>query len=221
MPTDRRGTFHAELDGITREIILLAAHVTEAIPRATDALLGNERDVAQQVVDHDEVLDRLALDIEERCCRVLATQQPVASDLRALVTALRMVGEIERSGDLVVNVCKVLCAIHPVELPPVIRGHLAQMGDQAATLFRMCMDAYAEADVTLADQLPELDDVLDAVHAEHRDAVIAWGEEGHVREAIQLALVGRFYERIGDHAVNIGERVRYLIAGELRTGAGA
>lgn len=212
---DPRGWFHGELEEITREIVLLAAHVTESIPAATEALLASDLPAAQRVIDHDDVIDQLALDIEDRCYRVLARQQPVASDLRALMAALRMVAEIERSGDLAVNICKVLHALRTTELSPEIRGALQQMGEQAASLYRICMDAYAEGDVLLAGSLDDLDDLLDALHAELLEAVVAWGEEGRVREAIQLALIGRYYERIGDHAVNIGERVRYLIEGHL------
>jgi phosphate transport system protein len=212
---DPRGWFHSELEEITREIVLLAAHVTEAIPAATEALLAGDLVAAQRVIDHDDVLDDLSLDIEERCYRVLARQQPVASDLRALMTAIRMVAEIERSGDLAVNICKIICALRAPELSPEIRGVLQQMGEQAARLYRICMDAYAEGDATLAASLDELDDVLDRLHVEFLDTVVAWGEDGRVREAIQLALIGRYYERIGDHAVNIGERVRFLIEGQL------
>lgn len=217
---DQRSWFHTELAEITREIVLLAAHVTEAIPAATEALLSADVAAAQHLIDRDGVLDDLALDIEEHCYRVLARQQPVATDLRALVTALRMVAEIERSGDLVVNICKVLCAMRDPDLSPGIRGVVQQMGEQAARLHRTSMDAYAEGDVRLALSLDHLDDDLDRLHAELLGEVVTWGEDGRVREAIQLALIGRYYERIGDHAVNIGERVRYLIEGELPTHGG-
>lgn len=212
---DLRGVLGTELDEIRREIVLLAAHVTDAIPAATEALLSRDAGAAQQIIDRDDVLDGLSLDIEERCYRTLARQQPVASDLRALVVASRMVAEIERSGDLVVNVCKVTCALGPLELSPEIRGTIEQMGDQAARLFRMCVDAYAEGDAALAARLDRLDDHLDQLHADFLDMVVRWGEGGHVREAIRLAMIGRYLERIGDHAVNIGERVQYLVDGEL------
>jgi phosphate transport system protein len=212
---ETRSSFHAELDEITREIVLLAAHVTEAIPAVTEALLADDVEAAQRVIDHDDVLDELALDIEERCYRTLARQQPVASDLRALIAATRMVAEIERSGDLVVNIAKVHCAMRSAALSPEIRGIVERMGEEAARLFRMCIDAYAEGDVELAAGLERVDDVLDQLHAEHLEAVVRWGEGGSVRDAIQLALIGRYFERIGDHAVNIGERVRYLIEGSL------
>jgi phosphate transport system protein len=95
-------------------------------------------------------------------------------------------------------------------------AELTRRGDLAATLFRMGMDAYAEDDAAPAASLDQLDDGPDALHAGSREAVLRWGEDGHVREAVQLALVGRFHERIGDHAVNIEQRVRYRIDGTLR-----
>jgi len=212
---DPRGSLLAELDEITRETVLLAAHVTEGVPAVTEALLAGDREAAQRLIDHDDVLDGLALDVEERCYRTLARQQPVASDLRALVSAVRMVTEIERSGDLVVNIAKLSQELRGTELPPAVRGGIQQMGEQAARLFRWCMDAYAEGDADLARRLDVLDDELDQLRADHLAAVVRWGEGGRVREAVQLALIGRYYERIGDHAVNIGERVRYLVEGEL------
>ncbi len=212
---DTRPTFHAKLDDIMRDIVLLAAHVSEALPRATEALLTNDVAASQAIIDHDDVLDDLAIEIEERCYAVLALQQPMATDLRAIITAIRLVAEIERSGDLVVNICKGQQRVHPLELPPAVRGHLQQMDEQAARLVRMCMDAYAEGDADLAAALDEIDDRLDQVHADYIQSVLAWGGGGDVQAAVQLALIGRYYERIGDHAVNIGERVRYMVEGWL------
>lgn len=212
---ERRGSYNAELEDIAREVVLLAAHVTEAIPAATDAVLVGDVTAAQRVIDGDDTLDELAADIEERCYRTLARQQPVASDLRGLVAAIRMVADIERSGDLVVNVCKVFCAMRAPTLSPSIRGYLEQMGEQAASLHRIAIDSYTDADARLAAALDQLDDELDRLHAEYLDAVVAWGEQGQVREAVSLAMIGRFYERIGDHAVNIGEHVCYLVEGRL------
>lgn len=215
MAREARTSFHAELAEITREILLLAAHVTESIPRATEALLTDDVTMAQEVIDHDDELDRIAIEAEERCYRALATQQPVADDLRSIVTAVRMIAEIERSGDLVVNVCKALCSVHPLELPPLLRGQVTEMGDLAASLCRACVDAYAEGDAQLAASLELRDDRLDEVHAAYIASVLDWAEQGNVRQAIPMALIGRYYERIGDHAVNIGQRVQYLIEGRL------
>lgn len=210
-----RKTFHTQLDEIMREIVRLAGHVTEMIPKGTEALLNGDLQAAQELIDHDDVLDDLSIEIEERCYSVLALQAPMATDLRAIITAIRLVAEIERSGDLVVNVCKAVRRIYPLELPPAVRGYLQKMDEQATKLFRMCMDAYAEGDAALAAALDDMDDRLDELHADYIQAVLTWGGDGDIQAAVQLALIGRYYERIGDHAVNIGERVRYMVDGWL------
>ena len=211
-----RVQFRDELDEVVRDITRLAAHVTEAIPRGTDALLDGDLEMAQQIIDHDDVIDDLSIEIEERCYKILTLQAPVASDLRAIIAAIRLVAEIERSADLMVNVCKGTRRIYPTELPPPVRGLLQQMSEQATKLFRMCMDAYLEGDASLAAALDDIDDRLDELHAEFIQAVLQWGSDiGDIQPAVQLALIGRYYERIGDHAVNIGERVRYMVDGWL------
>ncbi len=212
---DPRAAFHAELDAIMRDIVRLAGHVTEAIPTGTEALLSGDLEAARRVVEGDDVLDERAAAIEERCYEVLALQQPMAADLRAVITAMRLVAEIERSGDLMVNVCKGVARLHARPLPPILRGNIADMSDEATRLFRSCMDAYAEGDAALAASLDLMDDRLDAAHAAFVEAVLTWGGGGDVRSAVELAMVGRFFERIGDHAVNIGERVRYMVDGWL------
>ena len=216
-----RQTFHSELDGIMRDITRLAAHVTEAIPRGTQALLDNDLQAAQEIIDHDDVVDRLAIETEERCYTALALQAPVASDLRAIIAAIRLIAEIERSADLMVNVCKATRRIYPTELPPAVRGLLQQMAEEATKLFRMCMDAYVEGDAGLAAALDDIDDRLDALHRDYIQAVLTWGGGGDIQPAVQLALIGRYSERIGEQAVNIGERVRYMVDGWLPEQAGA
>ncbi len=221
-PSGVRVLFRDELEEVVRDITRLAAHVTEAIPRGTEALLAGDLQTAQAMIDHDDVIDDLSIEIEERCYRILTLQAPVASDLRAIIAAIRLVAEIERSADLMVNVCKGTRRIYPIELPPVVRGLLQQMSEQATKLFKMCMDAYLEGDAGLAAALDDIDDRLDELHADFIQAVLEWGSEaGNIQPAVQLALIGRYYERIGDHAVNIGERVRYMVDGWLPEHAGA
>lgn len=221
---DTRRTFHSQLEEIMRDIVRLAGYVSEAIPQGTDALLNNDLESAQRLIDNDDILDELSIDIEERCYSVLARQQPMASDLRAIIAAIRLVAEIERSGDLMTNVCKGVRRIYPTELPPAVRGYLQQMSEQATKLFRMCMDAYVEGDAALAAALDDMDDRLDDLHAEYIQAVLTWAKDSgadDIQPAVQLALIGRYYERIGDHAVNIGERVRYMVDGWLPEHTGA
>jgi phosphate transport system protein len=220
---DIRKSFHQQLDELQHDIVRMAAMVTETIPRVTQVLLDGELGAAQALIEGDDPLDALALDLEERCYQVLALQQPMASDLRSIVTAIRMVSEIERSGDLVVNIAKGARRIYGTTFSPRLRGLITQMGEEAARLFRLAIDAYVEGDASLAAALDDLDDRLDLLHKEYiQELFVTSGEhELEVQPAVQLALIGRYYERIGDHAVNIGERVRYMVTGWLPEQTGA
>jgi phosphate transport system protein len=218
-----RRTFHQELDHIKADIVRLAAFVTESIPRGTDVLLSNDLQGAQQLIEDDDVIDSLSLEIEEHCYQVLALQQPVAIDLRSLVTAIRLVSEIERSGDLMVNVAKGARRIYGVQYDPRLRGLIERMSEEATRLFRLSIDAYVEGNASLASALDDMDDGLDLLHKDYIQAIFESHHAGVIdlQGAVQLALIGRYYERIGDHAVNIGARVEYMVTGWLPEHSGA
>ena len=221
MPESRTG-FHQQLDEIRRDLLRLAARVIEVIGRGTDALLDFDLAGAQAIIDGDDDLDVLTLDIEERCFNVLARQQPMASDMRAVVTAIRLTSEIERSGDLMVNVAKATRRIYGSEIPPRLRLLLTSMAEEAIRLYRLAMDAYADGDGDLAAAIDDMDDRLDHLHEQYIQAILELhADVRDVRASVQLALVGRYYERIGDHAVNIGERVRYMVTGWMPEHSGA
>jgi phosphate transport system protein len=217
MADDLRKEFHQQLEEIREGIMLVAASVSETIPRATQVLLDGDLEGAEYLVNADDEIDKRSLELEEQCYEMLALQAPMAGDLRQIVAAVKMIGEIERSGDLAVNICKAARRIYGVQLDPRLRTMIGQMGEQAALLFRLSIDAYRDADVPLASALDDIDDLLDRLQVEF----IAQIFECHAAEqiellvAVQLALVARFYERIGDHGVNIGERVRYMVTGWL------
>lgn len=215
LTVDTRRSFHKELGSIRGDLLRVAALVCEAVPRGTAALLDCDTQLAAQMAADDADIDRLALAVEDRCYQQLALQQPMASDLRALVTAIRLVSELERSGDLMVNVAKRARRIAPFPIDPRTRGLLQRMSDEALTLLRAAVEAYAEADEDQGAALHDMDDVLDELHQEFMAQVLASCRAGtlDVEAAIQLALVGRFYERVGDHAVTIGQKVRYLVSG--------
>jgi phosphate transport system regulatory protein PhoU len=218
---ETRKAFHEQLDAIRSDLIVLAAKVTEAIPRGTEALLTLDMAAAQRLIDADDELDALTLDIEERCFSMMALQQPMAGDLRALVAALRLTAEIERSGDLVVNIAKGARRMYGAEIPARLRGQVGAMSDEAERLFRLAIDAYADGDADLAGALDDVDDRLDRLHADYIASIIDRQDELDLQVGVQLALIGRYYERIGDHAVNIGERVRYMVTGWLPEHTGA
>lgn len=221
--SDLRMNYHEELDEVRNTIVTLAAHVTEAIPRATEALIDNNLELAQEVISHDDELDLLSLQIEERCYALIALQQPMAGDMRAIVTAMKINGEYERSGDLAVNICKGLRRSYGMQLTPTLRGLVTSMSEEAVRLTRLSVDAYAEQNVGLAAALPDIDDRLDDLQADFIQEIFQAHNNGELQlqETVQLALIARFYERIGDHAVNIGERVMYMVTGESPESAGA
>ena len=221
--TDIRRTFHHDLDEIRDDIVRLAGMVSEAIAKGTQALLDGDLQAAEELIGHDDVLDSLSLHIEDRCYQLLALQQPMATDLRSLVTAIRMVAEIERSGDLMVNVMKAARRMYGTEFGPACRGLIERLGEHVGRLFRLSIDAYVDRNAGLAAALDDMDDTVDELHADFIQAIFEAHSEHDIglQAAVQLALVGRYYERIGDHAVNIGERVRYMVTGWLPEHTGA
>jgi phosphate transport system protein len=223
MVEEVRRSFHQELEDIKGDLVHLGALVTESIPRGTDVLLSGNLKEAQRVIEDDDALDVLALHIEDRCYHVLALQQPMAGDLRTIVTDIRLVSELERSGDLMVNVCKAARRIYGAEIDPQLRGLIERMSEEALRLTRLAMDAYVEGNDSLAAALDDIDDRLDELHSDYIQAIFESHQHDRIdlQAAVQLALVGRYYERIGDHAVNMGERVLYMVTGWLPEHDGA
>lgn len=220
---DIRKGFHHDLDVVRDDIVRLASMVTEALGKATQALLDGDLTTANEIIQGDDVLDTLALDIEERCYQLLALQQPMATDLRALVAAIRMVAEIERSGDLVCNIMKASRRMYGADFDPKVRGLITRLGQEVHRLFRLSIDAYVDRNDGLAAALDDMDDSVDALHADYIQSIFESHdtEAMQLQTAVQMALVGRYYERIADHAVNIGERVRYMVTGWLPEHTGA
>lgn len=223
MTEELRKAFHEDLDTIKHGIVRMAGRVSETIPRGTEAFLASDLAEAQTLIEEDDIIDALSIELEERCYEVLALQQPMASDLRAIMTALWLNAEIERSGDLMTNIAKATRRIYGSEIDPRIRGLLVQMSEEAARLFRLAINSYVERDAGLAVALDDIDDRLDELNIETTQAILETYNDRDLdlQPAVQLALICRYYERIGDHAVNIGERVRYMVDGWLPEQTGA
>ncbi len=212
---DLRTSFHSNLDTIRSEVARLGASVVELIPRATEILLEQDLEGAEYVLQGDVEIDVRALKTEERSLSMLALQAPVARDLREIASAFKLATEIERSADLCCNLCKAARRIYGHSLDPKIRGLIQRMSDQALRQYKEAVDAYIASDAVRAAALGDMDDYLDDLHRQF----IAQIFESHSAEtidlsvAVQLAVVARFYERLGDHAVTIGHRVRYIANG--------
>lgn len=206
-----RKQFDDHLDEIDAKVIRLFALVTEGVAAATEALLADDQASAKAMAKRDDVLDNLEVDLEELTIRELVRQAPVASDLRYLISVLRVVPELERSGDLAEHIAQRAARGLAGRLTPALRGTLEEMGTTAVDMWRDAADAWADRDEKAARQIDRIDDRMDDLHEQLIAELFGSGLE--LPDAVQTALVGRFYERLGDHAVHITERVRYLAAG--------
>lgn len=213
---ETRKTFHEQLDELRVDVIRLAALTTEAIGGGTQALLDGDLSAAERVIAADDVIDELTHSIEDRTFTTLATQQPLAGDLRFLVTVMRVAHELERSADLMVNVAKTTRRLYPHQIDPKLRGIIDQMGAQASNQTRVAVDAFADADPSQAAALADMDDAMDELTKSLFRHILSVdnADEGTVLQAVQMALVGRHYERTADHAVTIAERVGFMVTGE-------
>jgi phosphate transport system protein len=214
---DTRRNFHHELELVRDDLVRMAGMVTEALAGATRAFLDSDLAAADRIRRGDAAVNALCLDIEDRCYQMLALQQPMASDLRSVTAAIRLSAEIERSGDLVVNIMKGFRRIYGVPIDPRVRGLIERLSEEAHRLFRLAIDSYVERDAGLANALDDMDDAIDDLHVDYIESLFEVRDSGELslQAAVQLALIGRFYERIADHAVNIGERVYHMVTGDL------
>src|SRR5579884_596112 len=214
---ETRHTYHGQLDDLRVDVVRLGLMASDAIAAGTEALLDADLVGAEGVIHADAAIDDLTHSLEDRCYATLALQQPMASDLRMVVAVLRTIHEIERTGDLMVNVAKTTRRLYPVELAEPIRRIIEQMGRQAGVQLRLALEAFAESDCARAMALEDMDDVMDDLQRELFRTIFALGraDEAGLQQMVQVALVGRYYERMADRAVNIGERVNYMVTGEV------
>jgi len=214
---DLRANFHSDLDDIRSSIARMGATVVELIPRVTDILLEQDLEGADYVLRADDEIDARCLDIEERSLSLLALQAPVAGDLREVASAFKLASEMERSADLCGNICKAARRIYGHDLDPKLRGIIAKLAAQAAKEYKEAVEAYVERDSARAAALPDIDDFLDDLHRQFVQQILESHAAGTIdlQVAVQLALVARFYERLGDHAVGLGHKVCYIATGWL------
>ncbi len=200
---------------IERNVLEMIELVAQRLGDVTTAMLEGDIDLADEIVASDDEIDLLSTQVEEGCIDTLVREQPVATDLRFVVGTLHANSDIERSGDLVANIAKAVGRLQGSNPDDQIRDLILRMSVQAVELFRRAGLAYRTRDVELAISIDELDDVLDDLHYRYIQHVIQEARRGELdpQQSMQLALIGRFYERIGDHAENIGERVRYIADG--------
>jgi phosphate transport system protein len=210
-----RESYFEELEDIRGCLVEMANTVGSQMSTATTALLDADVALADLVIAGDEHIDAVRESIEERCFTLLARQQPVATDLRTVTTAMRIVGDLERMGDLAVHVAKLARMRFPESAVPVeVRPIFLEAGHVAHSLVTQVGTVIAQLDVQGAAQLEKDDDLMDELHRQLFTELLSPGWPHGMESAIDITLLGRYYERFADHAVSVARRVVFLVTGE-------
>ncbi len=211
-----RDAYHDDLATVSDLLIEMTRLVGGAMGRATQALIDADVQLADNVIAADDVIDALRHDIERRAFDLLARQQPVASDLRTLIATLRMVIDLERAGDLAEHVASIARRRYPGSaVPPALRAVVLEMGQVAQIIITKVGSVLATRDVVAAREIEGDDDVMDDLHRRMLRTILSDSWEEGIEPAVDVTLIGRYYERFGDHAVSIARSVIYLVTGEL------
>lgn len=210
-----RQAYDIALRELKQKLLHMGGDMQEALREAISALKTLDPVKAQQVVDGDQELNHQEHDIEDLCIRLIATQQPVATDLRKIIAAIRIASDLERMADLAVDVAKTAIRLKSQRLikPLIDIPKMAAMCDQMVS---DALNAFVGNNVALAEKLAEQDDEIDHTYRKVVEELFTLSAEKPevISQAVSLAFVGRYLERIGDHATNIGESVIYIVSGE-------
>ena len=207
-----RAPFQESLELLRVDVDVLGQMAEDAVVGSLTALVGGDRSAAGDVLAGDDRLDALFVALEERAYGLIAQQAPVATDLRFIMSALRVMSDFEKTGDRAVAVAKIALAEWERESRAIVL--LGRMGDLSRQLVAAARQAWLEEDLAIAASLKRRDDVLDGFYRELMSHLLAQQGEAATRLAIYAHAAGRNLERIADHAVMIGERVSYLVTGD-------
>lgn len=211
-----RSVFQDELDGVSQSLVDLTEMVALSISKATTSILTCDLKLAEEVIATDDHIDNFQHHLDARIIDIIARQQPVASDLRALVTALRMSADLERMGDMSHHVAKISRLRHPdAAVPSELISIFQEMGAAAEKITRKTGVVIATRDTEMALEVERDDDEMDDLHRQLIGVLIEQQWKHGIETAIDLTLLGRYYERYADHAVSIARRVYYLVTGKF------
>ncbi len=210
-----RDAFSTQLDSIRDDLVAMARLVREALTEGTTALLEGDAQRAEQVISNDAAIDALREKLEEHSFELLSLQNPVAGDLRMLVASLRMVSEFERMGDLAVHVAKIArLRVPEIAVPAAVVPMIERMATVAEVMVAKVEHIIAESDIAAAEELETVDQEMDKLRRNSFRELLGSEWTYGVEPAVDIALLGRYYERIADHAVSIARRVVFLVTGE-------
>jgi phosphate transport system protein len=210
-----RDIFHDELDDIGKQVIEMTKLVAVAMERATSALLDSNVQLADQVMSDDARIDALRDDLDDRSFQLIAQQQPVATDLRVLISTIHLTADLERMGDLAHHVAKIARLRYPDgAVPAEARDVISQMGQVAASLVTKVAEVVDGRDIELAQAIEAEDDSMDALRRKLFTLILSPNWAHGTGAAIDLALLGRYYERYADHAVAVARHTIFIVTGQ-------
>jgi phosphate transport system protein len=212
-----RHSFHDELADLQRDLLKMGLFVTDAIQQAVRSLARLDAALARKVIEGDDTVDQMLIDIEKRCLQMMALQQPLASDLRAIGTILKIVTDLERMADHAVDIAKVTLRLEGETLIKELID-IPHMADRVQVMTKEALEAYVNRDVERAKQMISMDDEIDRTYKSIFDEMLGIMQHRpeHVKQATYLLLVAMYLERVGDHATNLGEWTIYQVTGELK-----
>ena len=211
-----RDLYHDELDSIGQSLLTMTDQVGTAMQRATGALLDGNLAIAERVISDDPAVDAIRNDLEERTFQLMARQQPVAGDLRLLITTLHLAADLERMGDLALHIAKVARMRYPeIAVPAELHDVISQMGSVALSLVEKVAQVIEGRDVALAQALEAEDDSMDALHRKLFTLLLSPNWNHGTEAAIDMTLIGRYYERYADHAVAVARRIVFIVTGRM------
>lgn len=210
-----RNRFDEQLHTLNHELLEMGALIERAIRSATDALEKQDVEAALQAIAADKEVNQAERDIESLCLKLLLQQQPVARDLRLISSALKMITDMERIGDQASDIAELVIYLSKEPYRKELK-HLPQMAENAIRMVTGALDAYVRKDVALAREVMGMDDTIDALFVTVKDELIALirNDASAGSQAIDLLMIAKYYERIGDHAQNIAEWVEYALTGK-------
>jgi phosphate transport system protein len=216
-PRPIRAAFAFELEQLRLQVEVMALRVDDALQRSTTVLLTGDCKLAESVISTDDEIDDMLVSLTGRCYELLGRQNPMASDLRLVVSVIRIVADLERTGDLCLRIVKLAPEHHLLNDNVETFGILREMAIEAQELFRTALKAWSTRDLRLAKSLEERDDAMDAHNTRLMEAIMAMEGQEAVPRAVATVLAGRALERIADHSVMIGERLRYMLTGNTES----
>ena len=210
-----RDAFHDDLDSINQTLVEMSTLVGGAMGRATTALLQANLELAEEVIADDDRVDAIQHELDNKTLDVMARQQPVASDLRNLVTSLRMSADFERMGDFAHHVARIARMRYPnTAVPAELTSTIQSMGDVAVALINKVTGLLQSRDINVALEVERDDDEMDKLHRKLFEVLLDDAWPHGIETAIDMTLLGRYYERCADHAVSVSRRVYFLVTGE-------